>query len=516
MRFCALITFFLLLFPVATLGQERPREDRSQEDRPPVAQEREPNIPAQRQVSPAQTRQNVQPVFTTLDGGAICATPGQALTLRGENLTASEIEPALKAPNARTSIPLRVISKDNARIVFQIPTDSLKADQSYRLGWIGKNNPQHFTASKISIRFCAPPVSATPATESAHTGEIVVYLNMNERSRFDAYLNAQDIEAAEQHQLGSLGGVIYVIKSSDPDVLETLRSTFPSFQVDWNSTIQGAQGPRLYAKDTINWPKDPACGKGDIDVRIGLLDGKIDLSHPAFSQSRIQQKSFIAQQQADTEHATFIGSLLVGKSPADKIDGLLPRAHLLNAVILYRDGQNNRMTTIDSFARGLDWLVENRVRLVNVSLAGKYDNRILRTIVDQAVNKGTLLFSAVGNNGPHAGATYPAAYPGVFAITAIDARHNIYKNANQGDFIDFSAPGVDIWAAKPEQGAHYDSGTSYAVPFAIAVSAQLLNHNPNINRELLRRLLERNAKDLGAEHIDTVYGHGVLRAIPCQ
>ena len=49
------------------------------------------------------------------------------------------------------------------------------------------------------------------------------------------------------------------------------------------------------------------------------------------------------------------------------------------------------------------------------------------------------------NLGPDAPPQYPAAYPDVIAVTALDRRLNIYPSANRGEYLSVAAPGVDIW-----------------------------------------------------------------------
>ena len=70
-------------------------------------------------------------------------------------------------------------------------------------------------------------------------------------------------------------------------------------------------------------------------------------------------------------------------------------------------------------------------------------------------------------------------------IHPIDAARRVYNEANQGDYIDFSAPGVDIWTIDDKTRGRYSSGTSFAVPHALAVAALYLKKNPSLPREIL-------------------------------
>lgn len=69
--------------------------------------------------------------------------------------------------------------------------------------------------------------------------------------------------------------------------------------------------------------------------------------------------------------------------------------------------------------------------------------------VDGEARSGTIFIAAAGNGGPGAPPSYPAAYSEVLAVTAVGKNLSAYRRANQGDFIDVSAPDVDIWTALP-------------------------------------------------------------------
>jgi len=72
------------------------------------------------------------------------------------------------------------------------------------------------------------------------------------------------------------------------------------------------------------------------------------------------------------------------------------------------------------------------VRVVNMSLSGP-PNEVLKRAIASAQAKGMVIVAAAGNNGAGAGPSYPAAYPGVIAVTAVDRNLDVYRRATQGD-----------------------------------------------------------------------------------
>ena len=122
------------------------------------------------------------------------------------------------------------------------------------------------------------------------------------------------------------------------------------------------------------------------------------------------------------------------------------------------------------------------------------------------------MLAAAGNGGADAPPVYPAAQAGVVAVTALDAKLQPYAHANRGDYIAFAAPGVDVWAATPGGGGKYQSGTSYAVPFATAVFAAAKAAQPRAAPTRWTRSSLRAREDLGAPGKDKVFGWGLIQS----
>ena len=114
-----------------------------------------------------------------------------------------------------------------------------------------------------------------------------------------------------------------------------------------------------------------------------------------------------------------------------------------------------------------------------------------------------LIVAAAGNNGPGAAPSYPAAYPGVIAVTAVDRNLAIYSRATQGEYIDIAAPGG---------GGIARSGTSYAVPFISAAAAILRASDALPDAASVQTTLEGRTLDLGKPGRDRTFGFGLLQA----
>jgi subtilisin family serine protease len=162
-------------------------------------------------------------------------------------------------------------------------------------------------------------------------------------------------------------------------------------------------------------------------------------------------------------------------------------------------------------ARALSWLAESRTAVINISLVGP-PNRVLEAAVKGLTARGHLLVAAVGNDGPAARPLYPAAYPDVVAVTAVDGRGRVLLEAGRGEHVDFAAPGADMAAAHPAGGFAPVRGTSFAAPLVAGELARRLQAPDPAAAGAALNGLTRAASDAGARGRDRIYGAGLVAA----
>src|SRR5206468_5565766 len=114
-----------------------------------------------------------------------------------------------------------------------------------------------------------------------------------------------------------------------------------------------------------------------------------------------------------------------------------------------------------------------------------------------AGDKGTILIAAAGNAGPKSPPLYPAANPNVIAVTATDMDNKIFSGANRGKHVAIAAPGVDILVPAPEGTYQLTTGTSVATAHISGIVALLLERNPQLKPDEIRKILTGSAKRLG-------------------
>lgn len=230
-------------------------------------------------------------------------------------------------------------------------------------------------------------------------------------------------------------------------------------------------------------------------LTVGLIDTSV-ARHPALNGARLIAWSAGAQSPAPTEHGTAVASLI-----ATQGQGKIYSANI------FRGPAARPFTSADVIAQALEWMIRQQVPTINMSLAGPR-NALLDQLVRDALARGFVVVAAAGNGGPTAPPAYPAAVPGVIAVTAVDKNAHVYRYANHGAYITVAAPGVDVVAANSRGGYARFTGTSFATPRIAGWIARC--RTAGTSAAACKQQLRKSARDLGATGFDPVYGFGLI------
>lgn len=190
----------------------------------------------------------------------------------------------------------------------------------------------------------------------------------------------------------------------------------------------------------------------------------------------------------DTEdlinHGTAVASVILGCESAG-VEGAALSACVVPLVVVTK--QEGKITGVspEILAKAIRDSVDiYSADIINVSLGVRMDAPALKAAVEYAEEKGVLIVSAVGNDGPGAEPWYPAAYDTVLAVGSSDGAGN--PSAFSQDGADILAPGENIELASRNGRAYRARGTSYAAGFVSAEAANLLMEEPGLTAEELR------------------------------
>ncbi len=328
-----------------------------------------------------------------------------------------------------------------------------------------------------------------------------------------AFAAANGAQEIRRRALPGFGAITLLVLRGPADLAsanasQRLRTAAPGAEIALQDSFSLSQTPRLYADAMLNWPGRGQCGALP-DVAIGMLDGPVNVTQIAGGDRRVARKSFMARGKsanaAALNHGTAIAALLIGGRLYEQL-GFARGARLHAAAVFWRRKDGGTPETILS---GMDWLMRERVRLINLSFAGPR-NRVLDLAFTIAARKGHILIAAAGLRGR--GVPSPAGAPAVIAVNALDAANKLEAGAATGPYIEFVAPGVDLWLPKASGQYAYVTGSSFAAPVVTGIAARLLARHKNLSLSVLRVMLRKNSVDLGPPGRDDRFGYGLVQA----
>lgn len=240
------------------------------------------------------------------------------------------------------------------------------------------------------------------------------------------------------------------------------------------------------------------------NVKVAVLDSGVR-PHPALAGVRIQSIDLIggSGDGAYSGHGTAVASLLAGT--ADGILGVAPGVQILDIRVLDASGSGDSFTLASGILRAADM----GAQVITLSLGTYGDSPLVRDAVNYALSQNIAIVAAAGNEG-YANLAYPARYPGVIAVGAVDATGLTAPFSNSGQSLAIAAPGTAITAAWLGDQAIAFSGTSASVPLVGGAIAYILADQRYLTPSAAAAIVLQNADESGAPGTDPAYGYGIL------
>jgi len=275
---------------------------------------------------------------------------------------------------------------------------------------------------------------------------------------------------------------------------------------------------------------------GDDTVIVAVIDDGISVSHPDIA-SRLVAGTDIANGDNDPNyppttasgfsHGLHVaGTIAAATNNGEGVAGVAATGVKIMPIQVFDDsGVGEWPWLVD----GLYWAMNHGAHVVNMSLGGLLPPEQLATAVATLVSHNVILVAAAGND-PTSPMGYPAAYPGVIAVSAVNTagRPANYTSYSRPDrYIDLAAPGGEgyvnylvnpigstgavvscAWLPPSLNLYATAAGTSMASPHVAGAAALLLSYGvpPSDVGELLRQW----ARPAGVKRPDTYYGWGIL------
>ncbi|KOG10459.1 type VII secretion-associated serine protease mycosin [Streptomyces viridochromogenes] len=263
-------------------------------------------------------------------------------------------------------------------------------------------------------------------------------------------------------------------------------------------------------------------------VTVAVLDTGVENDHPDLVGNVLEGKDMVGfgadrGDRAWARHGTAMAGIIAGHGHGaengDGVMGIAPEAKILPVRVILEDGDparsKARSTRGNALAEGIRWAADHGADVINLSLGDDSKSAHPEAGEDEAVQyalkKGAVVVASAGNGGEKGDhISYPAAYPGVIAATAVDKFGTRASFSTRRWYATVSAPGVNVVIADPDHKYYEGWGTSAAAAFVSGAVALVKAAHPGLTPAQIKKLLEDTARNAPADGRDDSRGYGFI------
>ncbi|MGW1028655.1 S8 family serine peptidase [Streptomyces sp. NPDC002577] len=277
--------------------------------------------------------------------------------------------------------------------------------------------------------------------------------------------------------------------------------------------VRDAQWPLTVYDAKKVWQTSEGAG-----VTVAVIDSGVDASHPDLIGQVLPGKDFTSAgnpHEDNDGHGTGMASLIAGHghgaNNSSGVMGLAPKAKILPV----RTGGTKNNLNVGEIADGIRYAVDQGASVINLSFAGSsaYPGSGVAKAIEYAQANDAVVVAGAGNDSGTV--SYPAALPGVVAVSAVDKNLNFWSKSNTGN-VTVAAPGVETPQADPTSRSGYvvANGTSGSTAYVSAIVALLRSKYPDLTAGQIINRLVKSASFLnneGKTAPDKELGYGIAR-----
>jgi subtilisin family serine protease len=189
------------------------------------------------------------------------------------------------------------------------------------------------------------------------------------------------------------------------------------------------------------------------------VDSGVDLDHPDLKGRLTNGYNVLENNQFpddDNGHGTHVAGIIASETNnKEGVAGITWYNKIMPIKALGAEGYG---TSFD-VAKGIIWAVDHGASVINLSLGNYQHSSLLKEAIDYAYDHNVVLIASAGNDNTSQ-TSFPASYPEVLGVAALSYTGGRAPFSNNGDYIDITAPGVQIASTFFNQQYAALSGTS--------------------------------------------------------
>ena len=261
-------------------------------------------------------------------------------------------------------------------------------------------------------------------------------------------------------------------------------------------------------------------------ITVAVVDSGVDDRNAHLRGAVLDGRTFVGGSPTRDArlHGTAIAGIVAARELEERsgVEGLAPDARILPVKVVPDEQGADEGPDTDAavLAEGIRWAAAQGAQVVNVSLSTGTDDPALRAAVREATRSGSLVVASAGTrrseDEPASGLRYPAAYPDVLGVAAVDADDRVAPTSVAGEHVDLAAPGVEVLTTFGAWGDCYladDGSTSYATAYVSAAAALVAQRFPREGPAGWAHRLEVTAARQRRDARDDRVGWGVVQPV---
>ncbi|MEU8675768.1 type VII secretion-associated serine protease mycosin [Streptomyces sp. NPDC048560] len=263
-------------------------------------------------------------------------------------------------------------------------------------------------------------------------------------------------------------------------------------------------------------------------IKVAVLDTGVDAEHPDLAGQVLPGKDLIGfgaerGDRAWALHGTAMAGIIAGRGNGpgrgSGVLGIAPEAKILPGRVILESSDRSRAKARASrgtaLSDGIRWATDQGADVINLSLGddskSAHPDPSEDAAVQYALAKGVSVVASAGNSGEKGDRiSYPAAYPGVIAVAAVDKYGTHAAFSTRRWYATVSAPGVDVVVANPDRHYYIEWGTSAAAAFVSGAVALVRAAHPDLTPAQIKKLLADTARNSPPEGRDDARGYGLV------
>ena len=389
----------------------------------------------------------------------------------------------------------------------------------------------------VNLQGAPEPIAASAASVDISDGSANIVVEISDNAAFTEVVDLANAKGAKIKFSSEETGVLSIeSKRLDSKAIDRISRIQGVVSVSSEKTVRALYTPNdpdthlQWGLGVVNAYTAWDITRGNHSVVVAVLDTGIDWNHPdlaanmwddgsgyhgynVISSNNLPMDDNIHSYDEDgvwmpntyTYHGTHVAGVVGAVINNNAGIAGMAQAQLMAVKVMNDSGEGT-----DSYvASGIRWAVDNGADIITMSLGVDGMSTTLNNMINYASNHGVVMVAASGNSGTSV-ISYPAAYPKVIAVGAVDSSERRASFSNFGDALDVMAPGVSIYSTQLGTGYQYLSGTSTAAPFVAGLAALMLTVNPALTPVEIGDIINSTAQDISISGYDTSTGWGIV------